>query len=202
MLTEIYTFLQMMSLSEMPCIFQQDNLTPHTSSTRTAWLHNRRVWLLNFPACSPDLSLCENIWSIKKAKIEQEEPELLRARILYQTQWENCALPEVELKVEWILHSGKHGPIPTFWDVSLPSKLGRRSSRTPSIISLGARPGSGMHTSMQAVETTETMWHPFIHNTLCSPYLYRYAAWFYFFQCSFNLSEQCVYSVMPHIILC
>lgn len=117
-------------------------------------------------------------------------------------EWENCPLPEVELKVEWILHSGKHGPIPTFWDVSLPSKLGRRSSRTPSIISLGARPRSGMHTSMQAVETTETMWHPFIHNTLCSPYLYRYAAWFYFFQCSFNLSEQCVYSVMPHIILC
>lgn len=111
MLTEIYTFLQMMSLSEVPCIFQKDNLIPHTSSTRTAWLHSRRVWLLNFPACSVWEHL-EHQESKNRTKTSQGCWELGSS---IRQEWENCPLPEVE----WILHSGKHGPIPTFWDVWL-----------------------------------------------------------------------------------
>ncbi|KAF3689100.1 Transposable element Tcb1 transposase Transposable element Barney transposase [Channa argus] len=41
---------------ERPCIVQQDNAKPHTASITTAWLHRRRVWVLNWPPCSPDLS--------------------------------------------------------------------------------------------------------------------------------------------------
>ncbi len=35
-----------------PCVFQQDNAKPHTAAITTAWLHSRRVWVLNWPACS------------------------------------------------------------------------------------------------------------------------------------------------------
>ncbi len=48
-----------------PCVFQQDNAKPHTAAITTAWLHSR-VWVLNWPACSPDLSPIENIWHIIK----------------------------------------------------------------------------------------------------------------------------------------
>ncbi len=41
-------------------VFQQDNAKPHTAAITTAWLHSRRVRVLNWPACSPDLSRIEN----------------------------------------------------------------------------------------------------------------------------------------------
>ncbi len=37
-------------------VFQQDNAKPHTAAITTAWLHSRRVRVLNWPASSPDLS--------------------------------------------------------------------------------------------------------------------------------------------------
>ncbi len=43
-----------------PCVFQQDNAKPHTAAITTAWLCSRQVQVLNWPACSPDLSPIEN----------------------------------------------------------------------------------------------------------------------------------------------
>ncbi len=51
-----------------PCVFQQDNAKPHTAAITTAWLRSRRVWVLNWPACNPDLSPVENIWCIIEQK--------------------------------------------------------------------------------------------------------------------------------------
>ncbi len=45
-----------------PCVFQQDNAKTHTAAITTAWIHSERVLVLNWPACSPDLSPIENIW--------------------------------------------------------------------------------------------------------------------------------------------
>ncbi len=59
-----YAPLQTTSISGRPCVFQQDNAKPHSATIPTAWLHSRRVWVLNWPACSPDLSPIENIWHI------------------------------------------------------------------------------------------------------------------------------------------
>ncbi len=44
-----------------PCLFQQDNAKPHTAAIKTAWVRSRRVRVLNWHACSPDLSPIENI---------------------------------------------------------------------------------------------------------------------------------------------
>ena len=57
-----------------PCIFQQDNAKPHTASITTAWLYRRRVQVLNWSVCSPDLSPVKNIWCIIKGKIWKWRP--------------------------------------------------------------------------------------------------------------------------------
>ncbi len=49
-------------------VFQQDNAKPHTTTITTAWLRSSRVRVLNWPACSPDLSPIENIWRIIQQK--------------------------------------------------------------------------------------------------------------------------------------
>ncbi len=54
-----------------PCVFQQDNAKQDTAAITTAWLRSRRVRVLNWPACSPDLSPLENIWHIIKREIRQ-----------------------------------------------------------------------------------------------------------------------------------
>ncbi len=53
-------------LSSRRRVFEQDNSKPHTADITTAWLRSRRVPLLNWPACSTDLSPIENIWRIIK----------------------------------------------------------------------------------------------------------------------------------------
>ncbi len=61
-----------------PCVFQQDNAKPHTTAITATWLRSRRVRMLNWPACSPDLSPIENIWRIIKRKIRQRWPRTLQ----------------------------------------------------------------------------------------------------------------------------
>ncbi len=51
-----------------PCVFQKDNAKPQIAAITTAWLRSRRVRVLNWPACSADLSPIENIWCIIKQK--------------------------------------------------------------------------------------------------------------------------------------
>ena len=80
-----------------PCIFQQDNAKPHTASITTAWLRRRRVRVLNWPACSPDLSPIENIWRIMKRKIRQRRPRTVEQLESYiRQEWDNIPLPKLQ----------------------------------------------------------------------------------------------------------
>ncbi len=67
-------------------VFQQDNAKPHTAAITTAWLRSKRVRVLNWPACSPDLSHIENIWRINKQKISQIRPQTLQQLETYIRQ--------------------------------------------------------------------------------------------------------------------
>ncbi len=79
-----------------PCVFQQDNAKPHTAAITTAWLHSRRVWVPNWPACSPDLSPTENIWRIIKRKIRQRRPQTLQHLETYIRQkWDQIPTPKL-----------------------------------------------------------------------------------------------------------
>ncbi len=65
-------------------VFQQDNVKPHTAAITTAWLYSRRVQVLNWPACSPDLSPIDNIWHIIKWKIRQRVSQTLQQLETYK----------------------------------------------------------------------------------------------------------------------
>ncbi len=109
-----------------PCVFHQDNAKPHTAAITTAWLRSRRVWVLNWPVCSPDLSPIENIWHIIKRKICQRQPQTLQQLETYIWQeWDQIPTPKLQklitsmpdiFKLFWkeeeMLHHGKHAPVP------------------------------------------------------------------------------------------
>ncbi len=85
---------------ERPCLFQQDNAKPHTAAITTAWLHSRRVRVLNWPTCSPELSPIENIWCIIKRKIRQRQPRTLQQLETYNSQkWDQIPAPKFQ---KWI----------------------------------------------------------------------------------------------------
>ncbi len=71
-----------------PCVFQH-----HTAAITTARLRSRRVRVLNWPACSPDLSPIENIWRIIKRKIRQRWPW---TRTLQQQEWDQIPTPKLQ----------------------------------------------------------------------------------------------------------
>ncbi len=80
-----------------PCVFQQDNAKPHTTAITTAWLRSRRVRVLNWPACSPDLSPIENIWRIIKQKIRQRWPQTLQQLETYiRQEWDQIPTPKLQ----------------------------------------------------------------------------------------------------------
>ncbi len=107
-----------------PCVFQQDSARPHSAAITTAWLRSRRVRVLNWPACGPDLTPIENIWPIIKRKTRQRRPQSLQQLKTYQARMgpnsntKTSATHNLDALtssncVEKMLHHGKHAPIPT-----------------------------------------------------------------------------------------
>ncbi len=73
-------------------VFQQDNANHILQLLQTAWLRSRRVRVLNWPVCSPDLSPTENIWCIIKRKIHQRRPRSLQQLETYiRQEWDQIS---------------------------------------------------------------------------------------------------------------
>ncbi len=111
-----------------PCIFQHDNARPHTASITTSWLRRRRIQVLKWPACNPDLSPIENIWRIIKRKMRQRRPKTVeQLEACIRQEWDNIPIPKLEQLVSSVPRRlqtvikrrgdatcGKHGLVPTF----------------------------------------------------------------------------------------
>ncbi len=72
-----------------PCIFQQDNAKPHSAHITKSWLRRKRVRVLDWPACSPDLFPIENVWRILKRKMRQRRPRTVaHLKTCLQEEWD------------------------------------------------------------------------------------------------------------------
>ncbi len=80
-------------------VFQQDNAKPHTAAITTVWLRSRRVRVLNWPACSPDLSPIENIWHIIKRKIRQRPRTLQQLETYIRQEWDQVPTPKLQKRI-------------------------------------------------------------------------------------------------------
>ncbi len=95
-------------------VFQQDNAKPHTADITTAWLRSRRVRVLNWPACSTDLSPIENIWRIIKRKIRQRQPQTLQHLKTYiRQEWDQIPTPKLQKLITMV----NMPPSLLFWDL-------------------------------------------------------------------------------------
>uniref|UniRef100_A0AAR2J4N9 Tc1-like transposase DDE domain-containing protein n=1 Tax=Pygocentrus nattereri TaxID=42514 RepID=A0AAR2J4N9_PYGNA len=78
-----------------PCLFQQDNAKPHSARVTTAWLHSKRMRVLDWPACNPDLSPIEN-----GAKYDNGDPRLPRTvellKLYIKREWERIPPPKIQ----------------------------------------------------------------------------------------------------------
>ena len=72
---------------------------PHSARVTTALLRSKRVWVLDWPACSPDLSPMEMYGALRREKYDNRDPRLLSKKdVYYKQEWERILLSKLEQK--------------------------------------------------------------------------------------------------------
>ncbi len=112
---------------------QQDNAKPHSAHITKSWLRRKRVRVLDWPACSPDLSPIENVWRISKRKMRQRRPRTVsHLKTCLQEEWDKITPETLHHLVSSVpkrllsvvkgmatLQSGKCFTVPTFFGMCL-----------------------------------------------------------------------------------
>ena len=67
-------------------IFQQDNSRVHTASVVRRYFSKNKIKVLEWPACSPDINIIENIWSIISSKMYQKWKHYTKESLIKEVQ--------------------------------------------------------------------------------------------------------------------
>lgn len=75
-----YSAIQLSLLQGSPYLFLEDNSKPRSAAFTTVWLRRRRVQVLEWPVCSPDLSPVKNVRCNVKLKIRKQRHRTVERR--------------------------------------------------------------------------------------------------------------------------
>ena len=69
-------------------VWQQDGASIHISKATTAFLRQRNVTTVDWPAKSPDLNLIENVWAVLANEVYRDGQFLSKANL--ESRIKNC----------------------------------------------------------------------------------------------------------------
>ncbi|EGT47331.1 hypothetical protein CAEBREN_08836 [Caenorhabditis brenneri] len=80
-------------------IFQQDNASIHRSKSTMKWFKEKRISVMKWPACSPDLNPIENLWGILVRRVYrhgQQYNSVQELKDALQVQWDAITADELK----------------------------------------------------------------------------------------------------------
>ena len=80
-------------------IFQQDNTRPQMARIVQAFFQRRRVSLIPWPACSPDMSPIEYVWEMVGQRLIRQDPPAPPLDVLWtriQTAWRDIPQEDIQ----------------------------------------------------------------------------------------------------------
>jgi hypothetical protein len=66
--------LKDLDINKKDIYFQQDNDSKHTSKLAQAWFKKAKLDVFDWPACSPDMNIIENLWDYLERKVRTRSP--------------------------------------------------------------------------------------------------------------------------------
>lgn len=63
-------------------VYQQDNAPIHNSASTRAWFNENNITVIEWPACSPDINIIENVWGILAKRVYANNRQFQNVRDL------------------------------------------------------------------------------------------------------------------------